>query len=89
MLVTYFDQDYDIISEHPDEILAAFKREAPQEHVRDVVADTRRFIADFGESDEKLSTTFKSLFNPDAGFEGWEGRTTREWLLRMIDIFSE
>ena len=85
----YFHQDYDILSEDPDEIMAIYKgREWPV--VRDgLLADIRLFLATYGSSDAEVAESFRRIFKPDADFDGWNGRTTREALLKIVEILSD
>ncbi len=85
----YFHQDYDRMSEDPDEVIAIYKGlETPVQ--RDgLVADIRLFLATHGMSDVELAESFRRIFKPDADFDGWNGRTTREALLKIVEILSD
>ena len=51
--------------------------------------DIQRFMNFYGKDDVTLRDTMERVFNPDIIVEGWEGMTTREWLLRVVELLEE
>lgn len=89
MIGAYFHQDYDIISEDPDVIVAEYKQESKREHVHRVIDDINRFLKNHAGNDDELAASFYRIFKPEAGFYGWKGRTVRESLLKVLEILSD
>ena len=86
----YFDQDYDTISEDVDEILEYYKAEAQPGNPEDLAQEARRFLATYDTGDdEQLTKAFRRMFHPAIAFYNWKYRTTREGLLKIIEIMTD
>ncbi len=85
---TYFDQDYHLISEDADKVVAAFKEDNSPEFVAQAVQDIQSFLASHPQEDPELANIFRKVFKPEVNFYEWEGRTTREALLRVIQVLA-
>ena len=85
----YFFQDYDIISEDPDEIVMVFKHENLPYYTQGVATDIERFLNEYGESEAELESAFTRIFDPDMNIYGWNHRTLREALLKIAEIVSD
>jgi hypothetical protein len=84
----YFHQDYDIISEDGDEVVAAFRDENLPATREQLIDDIQRFLARYGADEAELTKAFERVFTPETGFHRFWGRTTREALLKVIEIVS-
>lgn len=84
----YFDQDYDEISEDVDEIFAYYKAEAFPGTPEKLIEEVKRFLTTYDKGEEQLTQAFRKIFHPELSFFHWKGRTTRETLLKMIEIMS-
>jgi hypothetical protein len=88
----YFDQDSSFISEDPDEVVAYFKEEnqpAFTQNIINVKDDIDRFLKVYGENDAQLSEAFTRVFKPETAISGWNGRTMREALMKIVEILSD
>ena len=79
----WFHQDADIYGDTLEEILPHYIRVTAQEKRWRVVADIDRLMQHYSESDESLLAAVNSIFDPEVAIDGWEGLTSREWLLRV------
>lgn len=84
----YFHQDYDIISDDADEVVAAFRDETPPAVHRDLIDEIQRFIDHYGADEKELTGAFEGIFTPETGFHRFWGRTTREALTKVVEIVS-
>jgi len=84
----YFDQDYDEIGEDVDEIFAHYKAEAFPGTPQKLIEEVNRFLATYDTGEEQLTQAFRQIFRPELSFFHWKGRTTRETLLKIIEIMS-
>jgi hypothetical protein len=82
----YFDQDYDEISENVDEIFEYYKAEAFPGTAQKLIEEVSRFLATYDTGEEQLTKAFRQIFRPELSFFHWKGRTTRETLLKIIEI---
>ncbi len=82
----YFFQDYDLISEDPDEIVRVFKFEHEASSARELAADIERFLAAYGATEEELAAAFMRVFRPEMSIYGWNHRTLREALSQVAKI---
>jgi hypothetical protein len=89
LVKVYFFEDYDIISEDPDEIVEVFKHESGEEGIRGLPDDIHRFLNVYGATDEDLSAAFTRIFRPQMAIYGWNGRTLREALNKIVEIMSD
>lgn len=89
LLGAYFHQDFEINGNTLEEIIATCKKDFVAEDIEGTIADIHRFIATYGDSDSHLAEEFVKIFRPDIIAEGWEGLTTREWLLRIAELLAE
>jgi hypothetical protein len=89
LLGAYFHQDFDINGNTLEEIIATSKKDFVAEDRAGTVADIRRFIATYGDTDSHLAEEFVKIFHPDIIAEGWDGLTTRQWLLRISELLEE
>lgn len=89
LLGAYFHQDFDINGSTLEEIIAASKKDFVAEDRAGTVADIHRFLATYGDTDTHLAEEFVEIFRPDIIAEGWEGLTTRQWLLRISELLEE
>jgi hypothetical protein len=86
---SYFDQDWDVVSDDPDEILAAFRDEEQVETVLAVIKDTCSFIVRFGVEDIALGKAFDTIFEPQISFYNWHYRESFDGLMKVVQILSE
>ena len=84
----YFHQDYDIISEDGDEVVAAFRDENLPEVRQSLIEDIHRFLDRYGSDEKQLTAAFERVFTPETAFHRFWGRTTREALLKVVEIVS-
>jgi len=84
----YFHQDYDIISEDGDEVIAAFRDENLPMVRQNLIEDIHRFLGRYGVDEKQLTNAFQRVCTPETAFHRFEGRTTREALLKVIEIVS-
>ena len=84
----YFHQDYDIISEDGDEVVAAFRDETLPAVHQSLMADIHRFLDRYGADEKQLTGAFERVFTPETAFHRFWGRTTREALLKVVEIVS-
>jgi hypothetical protein len=86
----YFHQDYDLLSEDADEIVRIYHLENPLPIQKELVSNIQRFLeAHQNETDDELLQALRTTFRPEFAFYGWNGRTTREALEKIIEIVSE
>ena len=85
----YFHQDYDIISEDGDDVVAAFRDENLPAANQRLIEDIHRFLDHYGSDEKELTNAFERVFTPETAFHRFWGRTTREALLKVIEIISE
>jgi hypothetical protein len=85
----YFFQDYDIWGETPDEIVEVYKYAIRPIRPTQLIDDLQRFLTQYGKSEEELEAAFDRVFHPEMAIYGWNGRTLREALLRIIEILSD
>jgi hypothetical protein len=84
----YFHQDYDIISDDDDLVVAAFRDENLPATLQRLIDDIQRFLARYGADEKQLTDAFERVFTPETAFHRFFGRTTREALLKVIEIVS-
>lgn len=84
----YFHQDYDIISDDVDEVVEAFKKESWDDDRKNVVADIQHFLEKHNEEDPQLGRSVEAVFAPGHSFYVDKFRTTREALLKIVEILS-
>jgi hypothetical protein len=84
----YFHQDYDIISEDGDEVVAAFRDENLPSASQSLIEDIHRFLDLYSSDEKQLTDAFERVFTPETAFHRFWGRTTREALLKVIEIVS-
>lgn len=84
----YFHQDYDIISDDDDLVVAVFRDENLPATRQRLIEDIHRFLDRYGADERHLTDAFERVFTPETAFHRFEGRTTREALLKVIEIVS-
>lgn len=84
----YFHQDYDIISEDADEVVAAFRDETSLAIHQSLIDDIHKFLGRHGADEKELTSAFESIFTPETGFHRFWGRTTSEALMKVVEIVS-
>ena len=84
----YFHQDYDIISDDDDLVVAAFRDENLPATRQRLIGDVHRFLDRYGADEKQLTDAFERVFTPETAFHRFEGRTTREAMLKVIEIVS-
>ena len=89
LLGAYFHQDFDVNGNTLEEIIAACRKDFSAKDIAGTVEDIRHFIAAYGDTDSRLAEEFVKIFHPDIIAEGWEGLTTRQWLLRISGLLEE
>ncbi|HEX3435661.1 MAG TPA: contact-dependent growth inhibition system immunity protein [Pseudacidobacterium sp.] len=88
LLGCYFHQDFDIEGDTIEEIIAAYRRDHPISlDGLGVRADIHRLLRRY--DDSELAQEFVRIFQPDIIAEGWEGMTTRQFLLRMDALLQQ
>ena len=85
----YFFQDYDIWGQTPDEIVEVYKYMIRPARPTPLVDDLQRFLVQYGNSEEDLEAAFSRVFHPELEIYGWNGRSLREALVRIIEILSD
>ena len=45
-----------------------------------------RFLAKYGQTDERLAEGMERVFKPGVIIENWEGMTTRQWLEEVVRL---
>lgn len=86
LLGGWFDQDYDLIGWELGEILPDYAASNDKQQRELTISDIDRFIATYGETDESLREAVVRVFKPDVIIEGWDGMTTRQWLLKVKEM---
>jgi hypothetical protein len=84
----YFHQDYDIVSEDSDIVIAAYKSDSPSDIPAAMIEEIHRFLEHYGGDEAQLTQAFERIFSPETSFHRFWGRTTRESLLRIADIMA-
>jgi hypothetical protein len=84
----YFHQDYDVVSEDGDDVVAAFRDENLPAVRQSLIEDIHRFLDRYGTDEKQLTDAFERVFTPETAFHRFWGRTTREALLKVIEIVS-
>jgi hypothetical protein len=84
----YFHQDYDLISEDADEVVIAFRDETTPAVHQGPIDDIHKFIDRHGADEKELTGAFESIFTPETGFHRFLERTTREALMKVVEIVS-
>ncbi len=85
----YFHQDYDILSEDPDEIIRIYKgREWPAIRLG-LIADIELFLKEHGGTDEELTQSFRKTFRPEVDFARLRDGSTKESLLKIVEILTD
>jgi hypothetical protein len=84
----YFHQDFDLNGNTLEEIIETSKKTSSAEETAGTIADIQRFLATYGDSDARIATEFVRLFDPGIIAEGWEGLTTRQFLLKIETLLS-
>ena len=85
---SYFHQDYDIVSEDHDEVVRVFAKDNNPWFVKSVISNISVFLERHQEDDPELARVFETLFRPDEPFHQAKYRTTREALLKTIEILT-
>ena|ERR1700743_918010 len=88
LIGAYFHQDFDIDGHTLAEIIPVSKAGFTEQETQSTIADIQRFLADYGNSDADVAREFKRIFRPEITVEGWEGLTTRQWLLRIAELLQ-
>ncbi len=84
----YFHQDFDLEGPGFQDVVRAYYRQTSPEERRGTIDDIHRFIADHRQDDSALSAAFLDVFNPQVIVEGWDGLTTRQWLLEVARLLA-
>ena len=82
----YFHQDFDVNGSTLEEIIGKSKADSSTEETAGTIADIERFVAEYGETGTGLAEAFARIFEPGVIAEGWDGMTTRQWLLRIAQL---
>ena len=86
----WLNQDYELMGGPTLKgILGSYEESTSETWQKRTAADVHKFLARFGESDATLIEAMNNVFDPCFRVEGWEGLTTREWLLEVARILSE
>ncbi len=88
MISGYFHQDYDVISDDSDVVVATYKEDTPVEVHLAMVQEIGQLLERYGADEEELTRAFERIFRPETSFHRFWGRTTRESLERVADIMS-
>jgi hypothetical protein len=88
MVDGYFHQDYDIVSEDPDEVVAYVKSVNSKAYVQQLILDVEHFLAKYGQSDSELDEAFIRVFAPGINFRYLKDRTARQALEKVVEILS-
>lgn len=88
LIGAWFHQDFDSNGETLDEIIADFRESSFATDIAATRNDIVRFVEEFGQTDELLARAFERVFSPDVIAEGFDGMTTRQWLLRIADLLA-
>ena len=83
LLGGYFHQDFDVFGNTLAEILATYAKDTSTSERQGTVSDIHRFLAEFDQFDDSLAVALQRIFEPGVIVEGWEGLTTRAWLLEI------
>ena len=81
----WFHQDFDIVGNAIEEIIAAYKQACSPEECHNTRADILRFLQE--RNDAQVKEDFVRLFYPGVDPEAW-GMSTREWLLRIAELLQ-
>ncbi len=84
----WFHQDYDMYGPLLEDVLNQYRAEAPPEYRIQTASEIRSFMSRYGASDKLLADSLERVFNPDVRIEGWDGRTTRQWLEYVADYLE-
>ena len=77
----YLMLDYDIFGDTPSEVLEYYVKTAGPHHSARLREDIRRFLdAKSRLSDEDFAEQYSEILFPGESLEGWNGKTTRQWL---------
>lgn len=85
----WFHQDFELAGGPTYQgVIAAFVGDVGAAEREKTVADIRRFLLDFGATDAGLAEAMDRVFSPDVLVEGWDGLTTREWLMDVARLIA-
>ena len=85
----WLHQDYDLMGGPTFKgIMDSYQKSTSETWQKRTAADAHRFLARFGESNTALVEAMDRVFYPCFIVEGWEGLTTRAWLLEVARILS-
>jgi hypothetical protein len=82
----YFNQDYELISEDPDEVVRVFKEENGEEYAKQTAWEIMQFLALYGSDEAELMQSLARILRPEFAFYYRMGRTAREGLEKVIEI---
>jgi hypothetical protein len=82
----YFNQDYELISEDPDEVVRVFKEENGLEYAKQTAWEIWQFLALYGSNEAELMQSLARILRPEFAFYYRMGRTAREGLEKVIEI---
>ncbi len=82
-------QDYDLFGQSLDELTEVIKYDHGPVETPILILELRRFLLRHGNTDPELAESFRRVFQPELCFEGWDGRTLRQSLERMLEILQD
>ena len=82
-----FHQDFDINGNTLEEIISSFREDTSPDIWRQTKSDIERFLAE-RPNDRQMVEDFERMFVPQVITEGWEGLTTRQFLLKIADLLK-
>ena len=85
---TYFDQDWDLISEDPDEVIAYYGRVSHAEDVLKTIVDIDSFLLRYGPDEESVESAWRRRF-PGMPYVNYHYRSALEGLTVYRRILAE
>lgn len=86
----WLNQDYELMGGPTFKgIMESYQESTSATWQERTVTDVHTFLARFGATNTTLIEAMDKIFFPCFIVEGWEGFTTREWLLEVARILSE
>jgi len=82
-----FHQHFDIFGNTLEEIIGSFKQDTDPEVWAQTRRDIERFLSE-RPGDKNLAEDFERMFAPQVITEGWDGMTTRQWLIRVSELLQ-
>ena len=66
-----------------------YRDHLPKSEVDATIDDIARFLGRYGKNEATLQKALERVFHPEVVISGWDGLTTREWLVDASTVLSD